>query len=125
MEVNADLNTEYLAKLKIDDRNILDPFKISHRWMNEDEGVKLWPMLWCPDIFNYLMFFPSWLGSKNLNGYKNSKAYIIIKYHSLVQGGPRKNEFYVFSNSEINVTEKVDQKMESSSFHIPLLSYDP
>ena len=59
MEVDADLNTEYLAKLKIDNRNISDPFKISHGWMNQDEGMKLWPMLLFPDIFNYLMFFPS------------------------------------------------------------------
>ena len=42
-----------------------------------------------------------------------------------MQGGPRKNEFYVFSNLEMNVTEKVDQKIESSSFHIPLLNYGP
>ena len=37
-EVEADLKTEYLAKLKIDDKNITDSFKISHGWMNEDEA---------------------------------------------------------------------------------------
>ena len=36
--------------------------------------------------------------------------------------GPRKNGFRVFSNSEMNVREKVDQRMGSSSFHIPLLT---
>ena len=30
VEVEADLKTEYLAKLKIDDRNIAGPFKIPH-----------------------------------------------------------------------------------------------
>ena len=35
-------------------------------------------MLLYPDIFNYLMFFPSELGGKDLNDYKNSKAY---NYH--------------------------------------------
>ena len=30
VEVEADLKTEYLAKLKLDDRNIPDPFRISH-----------------------------------------------------------------------------------------------
>ena len=40
VEVAPDLKTEYLAKLKIDDRNIPDPFKIPHEWMNEDEGIK-------------------------------------------------------------------------------------
>ena len=40
VEVAADLKTEYLAKLKIDDRNIPHPFKIPHGWMNEDKGMK-------------------------------------------------------------------------------------
>ena len=30
VKVEADLKTAYLAKLKIDDRNIPDPFKIPH-----------------------------------------------------------------------------------------------
>ena len=51
VEVEADLKTDYLAKVKIDDRNIPDP----------------WPMLLYPNIFNYLMFFSSELGSKDLN----------------------------------------------------------
>ena len=46
--------------------------------MNEDESMKFWSMLLYPDIFNYLMFFPSELCSKDLNDYKNSKAY---SYH--------------------------------------------
>ena len=40
VEVAADLKTEYLAKLKIDNRNIPHPFKIPHGWMNEDKGMK-------------------------------------------------------------------------------------
>ena len=40
VDVESDFKTEYLAKLKTDDRNILDPFKIPHRWMKEDEGMK-------------------------------------------------------------------------------------
>ena len=35
VEVEADLKTEYLAKLKIDDRNVQDPFKISHGWITK------------------------------------------------------------------------------------------
>ena len=53
VKVEADLKTEYLAKLKIDDKNILCPFKIPHGWMNKDEGMKFWPILLYPDIFNY------------------------------------------------------------------------
>ena len=60
-EVETDLKTQYLAKLNINDRNIPDPFKIPHGWMNEDEGMKFWPMLLYPDVFNYLMFiFRTW-----------------------------------------------------------------
>ena len=43
------------------------------RWSHES-----WPMLLYPDIFNYLMLFPSELGSKDLNDYKNFKA---CSYH--------------------------------------------
>ena len=45
VEDEADIKTEYLAKVKIDDRYILDPFKIPHGWINEDEGMKFWLML--------------------------------------------------------------------------------
>ena len=64
-------------------------------------------MLLYPDIFNYLMFYPSELGSKDLNDYKNSKAYSYYKsgwlqplmYHNLsgspfciLKGGCRKSQ---------------------------------
>ena len=74
VEVEADLKTEYLAKLKIADGNIPDPFKIPHGWMNEDEGMMFWPILLYPNNFNYLMLFPSEFGISDLNDYKNSKA---------------------------------------------------
>ena len=45
VEFEADLKTEYLVKLKIDDRNIPDPFKIPHGWMKKDVGIKFWPIL--------------------------------------------------------------------------------
>ena len=78
VEVEADLKTKYLTKLKIDYRNIPDPFKISHGWIKEDEGMKFWPMLLYSNVFNCLMFSPSELGIKNLNGYKNCK---VNSYH--------------------------------------------
>ena len=52
VEVEANLKIEYLAKLKTDDRNIPDIFKIPHGWMNENEGMKLFSILLYPDIFN-------------------------------------------------------------------------
>ena len=79
VEVEATLASEYKTKLIIDDRTIPDPFKIQHGWKDEDEGITFWPMLLYPDIFNYLMFYPTELGSKDLNDYKNSKAYSYYK----------------------------------------------
>ena len=46
VDVEADLKTEYLAILKIDDMNIPDPVKIPHGLMNEDKGIKFWPMFY-------------------------------------------------------------------------------
>ena len=43
-----------------------DPFKMLEGWKDEGIGIKYWPMLTYPDIFNYLSFYPSELGSKDL-----------------------------------------------------------
>ena len=59
--------------------------------MEEDERMTFWPMLSYPDIFNFLMFYPRELGSKDLSDFKNSKAYSYYKsrwlqplqYHNL------------------------------------------
>ena len=74
-EVERQIKVDYEKKLKIDSIRIPDPFKIPQGWQNEEEGIIFWPMLLYPDIFNYLMFYPSELGSKDLSDYKNSKAY--------------------------------------------------
>ena len=47
--------------------------------MEEDEGMTFWPMLSQPDIFKFLMFYTSELGSKDFRDYKNSKAYSYYK----------------------------------------------
>ena len=52
---------------------------IHHGWMGEDEGMAFWPMLSYPDIFNFLMFYPSELGSKDLSDYKNRNTYSYYK----------------------------------------------
>ena len=56
-----------------------DPFKMLEGWKDEGIGIKYWPMLTYPDIFNYLSFYPSELGSKDLCDYKNCKAYSYYK----------------------------------------------
>ena len=73
--VEPDLKTEYVTKLTIGDRAIPDPFKIAHGWMNKDESMKFWPIVLYPDISKFLRFFPSELGSKDLNDSEHSKVY--------------------------------------------------
>ena len=46
--------------------------------MNEDEGMKFWPMLLYTGIFNYLMFFPPKLCGKDLMTIKTPKHIVII-----------------------------------------------
>ena len=79
VEVESDLITDYKNKLTISDFPIPEPFKIPHWWMEVDEGISFWPMLSYPDIFNFLIFLPSELGSKDLSDCKNSKAYSYFK----------------------------------------------
>ena len=47
--------------------------------MEDDEGMASWPILSYPDIFDFLMLYPSELGSKDLNDYKNNEAYSYYK----------------------------------------------
>ena len=75
-EVEDDLRKAYVKKLSIDGKTIPDPMKIPVGWMEEDDGVIFWPMVPALDIFSYLMFFPSELGSTDLSDYKECKAYI-------------------------------------------------
>ena len=39
VEVEEDLKKEYEKKLRIDDRLILNTFKIPHGWLEKDEGM--------------------------------------------------------------------------------------
>ena len=77
-EVEAVLRNEYSKKLVVDDGKIPYPFKIPHGWQTGEEGMAFWPMILFPDIFSYLAFNPSELGSNVLSDYKNCKIY---SYH--------------------------------------------
>ena len=79
VEIESDLITGYKNNLKIDDFPVLDSFKILYGWMEEDKGMTFWPMPSYPNIFNFLMFYPSELGSKDHSDYKNNKAYSYYK----------------------------------------------
>ena len=43
-EVQADLKEDYDDKLKLDEINIPDPFKLNNGWLDEDEGIAYWLM---------------------------------------------------------------------------------
>ena len=75
VEIEAVLKNEDSNKLVVDDRKISDPFKIPHGWQAEEEGIVSWPMILYPDIFSYLKFNPSELGSDDLSDYKNCNTY--------------------------------------------------
>ena len=75
VELEAVLKYEYSKKLVVDDRKIPDLFKMPHGWQTEQEEMAFWPMILYPDIFSYLVFNPSELGSNDLSDYKNCKAY--------------------------------------------------
>ena len=79
VEVEEDLKKEYEKKLRVDYRLIPDPFKNPHGWLQEDEGMTFWPVLLYPDVFNYLMFYPTRLGSTDFSDYKNLEAYSYYK----------------------------------------------
>ena len=79
VEIEEDLKKEFEKKLRLDDGLILDPFKIPYGWLEEDDRMAFWPMLLYPDIFIYLKFYPTQLGSTDLSDYKNSKAYSYYK----------------------------------------------
>ena len=114
VKAEADLKTEYLSILKIDDRNLPDPFKIPQGWMNKDEAMKFWPMLLYPDIFNHLMFFSSELGSKDLNDYKKSKAY---SYHKSSWWQPLSHHDLTGSNFCILEGEYRKSQSDNEPFH--------
>ena len=74
-EVESDLRNDYQAKLLLDSQVIPDPNHLVSGWLSEDDGIYFWPCILYADIFNFLTFNPSELGSTDLNDYKNSKAY--------------------------------------------------
>ena len=64
--IEPNLITGYKNKLKFDDFQISKPFKILHGQIEEDKEMVFWPILSYPEIFNFLIFCPSELGSKDL-----------------------------------------------------------
>nr|XP_047127259.1 uncharacterized protein LOC124808307 [Hydra vulgaris] len=78
-EVEHDILTEYKKKLFINGVELPDPFKLSNGWLSEDEGLTCWPTLLYPDIYNYLLFNPAEIASKDLSDYKTCKAYSYFK----------------------------------------------
>ena len=82
-EVEIEFKEEYLSKLLIDDVFIPDRFKLNKDWLSEKEGIVNWPSITYGDIFNFIMFHPSDLGSEDLSDYKVTVKDIV----TLAMGG--------------------------------------
>ena len=63
VEVEKELKKEYEKTLRVDEGLIPSPFKIPHGCLEEEEGMAFWLMLFYPDIFTFLMFYSTQLGS--------------------------------------------------------------
>lgn len=75
-EVESEIANEYKAKLNfLNGDQIPDPFKLDKGWLDEEEGIRYWPVTLYMDIFNFLAFHPNELASSDLSDYKTSKAY--------------------------------------------------
>lgn len=53
---------------------IPDPFKVDKGWLNEEEGIRYWPVTLYMDIFNFLAFHPNELARSDLSDYKTIKS---------------------------------------------------
>ena len=74
-EVQLEIANEYRAKLIINDKEMPDPLLMQDGWLNEEDGIKYWPVTLYPDIYSFLAFHPNELSSNDLSDYKTSKAY--------------------------------------------------
>ena len=110
-EVESDLCNEYQAKLLLDSQVIPDPNHLISGWLSEDDGIYFWPLILYADIFNFLTFNPSELGSTDLNDCKNSKAYSYfnrgwldpVSYHSIDELST-----YCFFKSDCRPSERLN-----------------
>ena len=75
-EVEAELRQEYDDKLKLDEMNISDPFKLNNGWLGEEEGIAYWPVAPTYYIIQSLMIDND---VEDLSHYKGSKAYSYFK----------------------------------------------
>ena len=74
-EVEAEIASDYTAKLVVVDDRLPDPFLLEDGWLSEEDGVKLWPTTLYQHINHFLAFYPSELKSKDFGDYKMPKGY--------------------------------------------------
>ena len=75
-EVESDLKQEYDNKLKLEDIQLPDPFKLTTGWLDEEEGISCWPMIPTFYIIQFLMIDSE---VEDLSDYKGSKAYQLFQ----------------------------------------------
>ena len=105
-ELVTDMKQEYDDKLKLDEMNIPDAFKLNNGWLDEEEGIDYWPIAPRYYIIQFLMIDND---VEDLSNYKGYKAYSYINqgwlsnisYHSL---GSSK---YCLMRSECHPSERL------------------
>ena len=110
-EVENEISQEYQNKLKLNDIEIPDPFKLEENWLAEEEGLIHWPTVLYPDIYNYLMFNPAELASTDLNDYKSCKANSYYKcgwLQQLYYNEIGEDSQYCILKSECRKSEKIN-----------------
>ena len=63
-KVEKEVAFDYQQKLNMEEEGIIpDPFRLDSEWLNEEDGIKYWPVTLYPDIFAFLQFHPSELAN--------------------------------------------------------------
>ena len=75
-QVEESLSYEYHEQLQTCEGAIIpDPVQLHKGWLDEDVENKHWPSTTYSEIFNFLLFHPAELASKDLHEYKTPKSY--------------------------------------------------
>ena len=69
---------DYQAKLIMKDQSktvIAVLMTLSSEWLDEESGVRYWPVTLHPDIYSFIAFHLNELSSEDVGDYKTSRAY--------------------------------------------------
>ena len=78
-EVEKEVASDCQQKLNMEEERIIpDPFRLDSGWLNEEDGIKYWPVTLYPDIFAFCSFTPVNWQTKTAVTTKLQRAIFII-----------------------------------------------